>query len=57
MNIPELVASKITTELILEVRYMLQWFGVDMDGPELMLGDKMSLVLNTKIPSSASKVM
>jgi hypothetical protein len=40
----ELVASRIDTELILEVRYMLWSIGVALDGPALMLGDIMSVV-------------
>jgi hypothetical protein len=32
----ELVASRITTELILEIRYMLRLLGVALDGPALM---------------------
>jgi hypothetical protein len=46
------VASRVATELILEVRYMLRSLGVALDGPALMLGDKMSVVLNTRVPSS-----
>jgi hypothetical protein len=34
----ELVASRVATELILEVRYMLRSLGVAFDGPALMLG-------------------
>jgi hypothetical protein len=51
----ELVASRIATELILEVRFMLRSFGVALDGPTLMLGDNMSVVLNTSAPSSVLK--
>jgi len=52
----ELVASRIATELILEVRFMLRSLGVDLDGPTLMLGDNnMSVVLNTSVPSSVLK--
>ena len=51
----ELVASRIATELILEVRFMLRSLGVDLDGPTLMLGDKMSVVLNASVPSSVLK--
>ena len=51
----ELVAARITTELILETRYMLRCLGVKLDGPALMLGDNMSVVLNTTVPSSALK--
>ena len=45
----ELVASRIATELILEVRFMLRSLGVVLDGPTLMLGDNMSVVLNTSV--------
>ena len=51
----ELVASRIATELILEVRFMLRSLGVDLDGATLMLGDNMSVVLNTSVPSSVLK--
>jgi hypothetical protein len=49
------VASRIAMELILEVRYMLWSLGVALDGPELKLGDSMTVVLNTTIPSSFLK--
>jgi hypothetical protein len=51
----ELVASRIATELILEVRYMLWSLGVLLNGSELMLRDNMSVVLNTTVPSSVLK--
>jgi hypothetical protein len=51
----ELVVSRIATELILEVRYMLRSLRVALDGPELMLRDNMSVVLNTAVPSSILK--
>jgi hypothetical protein len=51
----ESVASRIATELILEVSYMLRSLGVAFDGPALMLGDNTSLVLNTTVPSSVLK--
>jgi hypothetical protein len=51
----ELVASRITKELILEIRYMLRWLGLALDGPALMLGENMSVVLNTTVPSSVLK--
>ena len=51
----ELVASRIATELILEVRFMLRSLGVDLDGPTLMLVDNMSVVLNTTVPSTVLK--
>jgi hypothetical protein len=34
----ELVAARITTVLIMKVRYMLRSLGVDLEGPALMLG-------------------
>jgi hypothetical protein len=51
----ELVAARIATELIIEVRYMLRMIGVPIDGPTLMLGDNMSVILNTTVPSSVLK--
>jgi hypothetical protein len=48
----ELVTSRIATELILVVRYMLRSLGVVLDGPSLMLGDNKSVVLNTTVLSS-----
>jgi hypothetical protein len=36
-------------------RYMLRSLGVALDGPALMLGDNMSAVLNTTVPSSVLK--
>jgi hypothetical protein len=48
----EFVVSWIATELILEIRHMLQSLGVALDGPALMLGDNMSVFLNTTVPSS-----
>jgi hypothetical protein len=54
-NGSELVASRVATELILEVRYMLRSLGEALDGPSLMLGDNMSVVLNTTVPSSILK--
>jgi hypothetical protein len=51
----ELVASRVATELILEVRYMLRSLGVALDRPALMLGDNMSVVLNITVPSTVLK--
>jgi hypothetical protein len=49
------VAPRVDTELILEVRYMLWLLVVALDGPALMLGNNMSVVLNTTVPSSVLK--
>jgi hypothetical protein len=51
----ELVVSRVATELILEVRYIYGSLGVALDGPTLMLGDNMSVVLNTAVPLSVLK--
>jgi hypothetical protein len=51
----ELVTSRVATELIVEIRYMLRSLGVALNGPALMLGDNMSVVLNTTVPSSVWK--
>ena len=51
----ELVAARGATELIMEIRYTLQMLGVPLEEPAMMLGDKMSVVLNTSIPSSVLK--
>jgi hypothetical protein len=40
----ELVASRIATEPILEVGFMLRSLAVDLDGPTLILGDDMPFV-------------
>jgi hypothetical protein len=53
----ELVALRIATELILEIRCMLRSLKVSLDGTALMLGDNMSGVLNTTVPSSVLKKM
>jgi hypothetical protein len=48
----ELVASRIATELIVEVSYMLWSLGVALVAQALMLGDNMSVVFNNTVPSS-----
>jgi hypothetical protein len=49
------VALRVATELIIEIRYMLRSLGMALDGLALMLGDNMSVVLNTTVPSSVLK--
>jgi hypothetical protein len=44
----KLEASRVDTELILDIRYMLWSLGVALDGPSLMLGDFTSVVLKKK---------
>ena len=50
-----LVAARIDTELILELCYMLRMIGVLLDGPALMLGDNMSVIINVTLPLSVLK--
>jgi hypothetical protein len=54
-DLPPEKGPRVATELILEVRYMLRSLGVALDGPALMLGDNMSVVLSTTVPSSVLK--
>ena len=51
----EMIAARVATELIIEVRYALRMIGVPIEGPTLMLGDNMSVVISTTIPSSVLK--
>ncbi len=51
----ELVASCIAGESIIAMRYQLRMLGVPIEGPALLLGDNMSVVLNTTVPSSQLK--
>ena len=48
----ELVAAHLATEMVMEIRYALRMLGIPVDGPALMLGDNLSEVVNTTIPSS-----
>ena len=45
----------IAIKFLLELRYTLRMLGVPLDGPALMLGDNMLVVLNTTVPSSVLK--
>jgi len=51
----ELVAARIATELIIELRYLLREMGVIVETPAMLLGDNLSVVLNTTVPSSVLK--
>ena len=51
----ELVAARIAIDLIIEMRYKLQLLGVRLEKQTVLLGDNMSVVLNTTIPSSSLK--
>ena len=51
----ELVAARMATETLLEVRYKLRMLGVPVEETSVMMGDNMSVVLNTTLPSSVLK--
>jgi hypothetical protein len=51
----ELVAARIAIDTIVEFRYKLRMLGVPINEPALLLGDNMSVVLNTTLPSSMLK--
>jgi len=51
-----MVAGQITTELTLEhCCALLRMLSIPLAGPALSLGDDMSVLLNTTVPSSSSK--
>jgi len=51
----ELIATRIAIDMIIEVRYKLRMLGVPIEKSGLLLGDNMSVVLNTTIPASPLK--
>ena len=51
----EMVAARVAIDLIIEMRYKLRMLGVKMEHQTMLLGDNMSVVLNTTIPSSSLK--
>ena len=51
----ELVAARIATETVMELRHQLRMLGVPIDGPSMMHGDNQSVALNTTVPSSVLK--
>ncbi len=51
----ELVAARIAVDMIIEWRYKLRMLGVKLEASSWMLGDNMSVVVNTTLPSSSLK--
>ena len=51
----ELVAARVAVEVILEWRYKLRMLGIKTTKTSTMLGDNMSVVINTTLPSSQLK--
>ena len=48
-------AARIATEVIIELRYFLRMLGVPVEDSSMMLGDNMSVIINTTLPSSVRK--
>ena len=51
----EMVASRMGIDLIIEFRYKLRMLGMEVERTSMMVGDNMSVVLNTTLPSSQLK--
>jgi Reverse transcriptase (RNA-dependent DNA polymerase) len=51
----ELIAARVAIELIIEMRYKLRMLGVVLEKHTWLIGDNMSVILNTTIPSSSLK--
>ena len=51
----ELVAARVAVDMIVEMRYKLRMLGVPVKDASLLVGDNMSVVLNTSIPASPLK--
>ena len=51
----ELVAGRIAIELIIEWRYKLRMLGMKFENQTTLIGDNMSVILNTTVPSSTLK--
>ena len=51
----ELIATRIAVDMIIETRYKLRMLGIPVKEASLLVGDNMSVVLNTTIPGSPLK--
>ena len=51
----ELVAARVATELIIEWRFKMRMLGLQMEDSAWLVGDNMSVVINTTLPSSTLK--
>ena len=49
------MAACTTVDLAIELRYKFWMLGFEIDGPTIMFGDNMLVVLNTTVPSSVLK--
>jgi hypothetical protein len=51
----KLVAARLATEQVIDIRYKLRMLGVPITSPPVLLGDNRAVVLNTTVPSSMLK--
>ena len=51
----ELVAARIGVDMLIAMRYKLRVLGINLEDTSYMVGDNMSVVLNTTLPSSSLK--
>ena len=51
----ELIAARIAVDMMIGMRYKLRVLGVKLEHTSVMVGDNMSVVLNTTLPSSSLK--
>ena len=51
----ELVAARIAVDMIVEMRYKLRMLGIPVEENSVLVGDNMSVTVNTTLPYSALK--
>lgn len=51
----EMIAARIAVDLIIEMRYKLRCLGISVEQCSELLGDNLSVVVNTTLPSSKIK--
>ena len=51
----EFFAGRIANEIVMEFRYKIRMLGVPMEGPSFLLGDNMSIIISSTLPSSTLK--
>ena len=51
----ELVAARTAIDILIEMRYKLRMLGARLEEQSVLVGDNMSVVTNTTLPSSALK--
>jgi hypothetical protein len=51
----EMIAARIAVDMVIEMRYKLRMLGVVLENTSVMVGDNMSVVINTTLPSSGLK--